>query len=63
MTLNQVAFTKENIQMNIETAKAMKAAHASYKQELEKINQDELDDIRDEMEDMMWEAKEINQNL
>ena len=59
MALEQLAFTKENIQMTVETAKAMKSATQSYKAEMEKIDFDEMQDLRDEMEDMMYEAKEF----
>ena len=61
--LDQLAFTKENIQTNIETAQAMKIATQTQQKMMQDIDMDELDDLRDDMEDMMYETNEINEML
>jgi hypothetical protein len=41
----------------------MKAATQVQKQLMSEIDIDQLDDIRDDMDEMMWEGKEINEML
>eukprot|EP01015_Nassula_variabilis_P016289 TRINITY_DN2485_c0_g2_i2.p1 TRINITY_DN2485_c0_g2~~TRINITY_DN2485_c0_g2_i2.p1 ORF type:complete len:141 (-),score=69.99 TRINITY_DN2485_c0_g2_i2:40-462(-) len=58
-----VAFTKENIQNTIEMGRAMKEANQVQKDLMKDLNMDELEDIRDEMEEMMWDTQEVNDML
>jgi len=62
-SVDQVAFTKEQIQNTIDTTTALKTATMAQKEAMEKIDFDQLEDLRDEMDDMMWETKQINDML
>jgi len=62
-SLDQVAFTKENIQNTIDTTKALKEAAVAQREAMKNIDIDELDDLRYEMDEMVWESNEINDML
>merc|ERR1711959_598211 len=62
-TIDQMAFTKENIQNTIEMGQAMKQAVTTQKQMMKDIDLDELEDLRDDMEDMKYESEEINEMM
>jgi charged multivesicular body protein 5 len=62
-SLDQVAFTKENIQHTIDTTKALKEATVAQKEAMKNLNIDEIEDLRDEMDDMVWESNQINDML
>jgi len=62
-SVDQVAFTKEQIQHTIETTNALREAVKMQKEAMEKIDLDQLEDLRDEMDEMIWESKEINELL
>lgn len=62
-SVDQVAFTQESIQNTIETTKALRDAAELQKQEMAKIDIDELEDLRDEMDDMTYESKQIGDLL
>merc|ERR1719324_490112 len=62
-TIDQLAFTKENIQNTIEMGQAMKQAVTTQKQMMKDIDMDELEDLRDDMEDMKYESEEINEMM
>ncbi|CAD8205383.1 unnamed protein product [Paramecium octaurelia] len=60
MTLDQVAFTKENIQNTLEMAQAMQQVVAVQKEAFKEIDMDKLDDLMDDMEDMKFETDYMN---
>jgi len=62
-SLDQVAFTKENIQNTIDTTKALKEATIAQKEAMKDIDIDDLLDLREEMDEMVWESNEINDML
>jgi charged multivesicular body protein 5 len=62
-SLDQVAFTKENIQHTIDTTKALKEATVAQKEAMKNLNIDEIEDLREEMDDMVWESNQINDML
>lgn len=43
--------------------KALKEGVAAQKEAMKNLNIDEIEDLRDEMDDMAWESKEINDML
>ena len=57
MVLDNVAFTNENIQNTIDMCQAMKQSNEAQKALMKKIDLDKMEDIRDDMQDMMWEAE------
>ncbi|KAM3147059.1 hypothetical protein pb186bvf_000775 [Paramecium bursaria] len=59
-TLDQIAFTKENITNTMEMAQAMKQQVDVQKQMFKDIDMDKLDDIMDDMEDMKFETEYMN---
>ncbi|CAD8115775.1 unnamed protein product [Paramecium sonneborni] len=63
MTLDQVAFTKENIQNTIEMAQAMQQVVAVQKEAFKEIDMDKLDDLMDDMEDMKFETDYMNEMM
>eukprot|EP01017_Pseudomicrothorax_dubius_P002032 TRINITY_DN0_c771_g1_i1.p1 TRINITY_DN0_c771_g1~~TRINITY_DN0_c771_g1_i1.p1 ORF type:complete len:125 (-),score=47.00 TRINITY_DN0_c771_g1_i1:58-432(-) len=63
MTLDQIAFTKDNIQNTLDMGRAMKEATTMQKEMMKGVNIDELEDIRDEMEEMTYQTNEINEML
>eukprot|EP00344_Euplotes_crassus_P011964 CAMPEP_0196996296 /NCGR_PEP_ID=MMETSP1380-20130617/2222_1 /TAXON_ID=5936 /ORGANISM="Euplotes crassus, Strain CT5" /LENGTH=215 /DNA_ID=CAMNT_0042412217 /DNA_START=14 /DNA_END=661 /DNA_ORIENTATION=- len=58
--VDQVAFTSESIQGNINMFAAMKEATEVQKVQMEKINYNDLEDMYDNMADMMADQEEIN---
>ncbi|CAD8202857.1 unnamed protein product [Paramecium octaurelia] len=60
MTLDQVAFTKENIQNTLEMAQAMQQVVAVQKEAFKEIDMDKLEDLMDDMEDMKFETDYMN---
>ncbi|CAD8112664.1 unnamed protein product [Paramecium sonneborni] len=63
MTLDQVAFTKENIQNTLEMAQAMQQVVAVQKEAFKEIDMDKLDDLMDDMEDMKFETDYMNEMM
>lgn len=55
--IDNMAFTHENIQNTMEMAEAMKQSNEAHQQMMKGINIDKLEDMRDDMQDMMWEAQ------
>jgi charged multivesicular body protein 5 len=62
-SLDQVAFTKENIQHTIDTTRALKEATVAQKEAMKNLDMDEIEDLRDDMDDMVWESNQINDML
>lgn len=62
-SIDQVAFTKEQIQNTIETTSALRDAVALQKQAMKEIDFDQLEDLRDEMDEMVMDSKEMNDLL
>jgi charged multivesicular body protein 5 len=60
-TLDQLAFTKDNIQNTLEMGHVMKNTVEQQKALFNQINMDELEDIRDQMEDMKFETDYMNE--
>jgi len=67
-TLDQVAFTKDTVQNNLEMVLAevmqgvaMKNAVGEQQKMFEELDMDALDDIRDEMEEMRGEAEYMSE--
>ena len=58
--VDQVAFTSESIQSNINMFAAMKEATAAQQAQMEKIDYNDLEDMYDNMADMMADQDEIN---
>lgn len=63
MALDNVAFTQENIQNTMEMATAMKQGYQANMAMMKNVDIDKLQDIKDEMQDMMWECNAINDAL
>lgn len=63
MALDNVAFTQENIQNTMEMAAAMKQGLSANMEAMKGINIDQLQDLKDDMQDMMWECNQINDAL
>lgn len=57
MVLDNIAFTHENVQNTIDMAQAMKQSNEAQKNLMKNIDLDKLEDMRDDMQDMMWEAE------
>lgn len=55
--LDNIAFTHENIQNTMEMAEAMKQSNQAHQGMMKNMNVDQLEDMRDQMQDMMWEAE------
>ena len=58
--VDQVAFTSESIQSNISMFSAMKEATTAQKEQMDKIDYNDLEDMYDNMADMMADQEEIN---
>lgn len=63
MALDNVAFTQENVTNTMEMAQAMKQGCAANIELMKKVDVDQLQDIKDDMQEMMWECNEINDAL
>lgn len=61
--LENVAFTQESIQNTMEMAQAMKQGYEANMTAMKKVDVDALQDIKDNMQDMMWECEAINDAL
>merc|ERR1719203_2586554 len=60
--VEQVSFTLSNAKDTVESVKAMKAATVELKRAFkEDINIDEIEDLHDEMEDIMFDQEEIQE--
>jgi len=62
-SVEQVAFTKENIQNTIETTKALKEAAQAQREAMKNLDIDDIADLREEMDEMVWESNQINDML
>ena len=60
-TLDQMAFTKDNIKNTLEMGAVMKQTVEQQKAMYGQINMDELEDMRDQMEDMKFETDYMNE--
>ena len=61
--VDQVQFTSESIQSNINMFNAMSEATKAQKAQMDKINYNDLEDMYDNMADMMADQEEINDML
>merc|ERR1712087_820309 len=60
--MEQVSFTLSNAKDTVESVKAMKAATTELKRAFkEDINLDEIEDLHEEMEDIMFDQEEIQE--
>lgn len=57
--VDQVAFTTESIQDNINTMNALKSANEVQKQQMKALDMDQMEDIFDDMADMMADMEEV----
>ncbi len=59
--IDQTKFTQANLKDTMTTVSAMKAASKELKQQFDDVNIDDIEDIHDDMEDMMFMHEEINE--
>lgn len=62
-SIDTMNFTKENIQTTIDTVNAMKMVNQLQKDQMKNINLDEVEDLRDDMEEMAWEQREMQEAM
>ena len=55
--MDRMAFAQENIQNTVEMTNALKEANAVQKEALKNVDIDAMEDMRDEMQDMMWQVQ------
>ena len=61
--VDQANFATENLKITAITVDAMKAGTAQMKAEYAKLNIDQIEQVADEMEDMLYDQQEINEVL
>lgn len=61
--MEQTNFVTENLRNTVTTVEAMKVGAKEMKQQYKKINIDKIDSLRDEMEDLMEQATDIQEAL
>ncbi|KAJ1514036.1 hypothetical protein HMI55_005020 [Coelomomyces lativittatus] len=59
--LEQTAMTTENLKNTMVAVDAMKEANNQIKQQYKKINLDKIEKIQDELEDLMYQANEVQE--
>jgi charged multivesicular body protein 5 len=57
--IDQQKFTQESLKDTATTVQAMKSANTALKQQFKEIDIDEIEDLHDDMEDMMYMNEEI----
>merc|ERR1719356_174257 len=61
--LDQLKFTQETLAETGTTVAAMKEANKQIQKQYKEVNIDEIEDLQEEMEDLMYDAEEIQEVL
>ena len=61
--LEQTNFTVDTLKTTAQTVQVMQATSKEMKQQIKSMSIDKVDDIRDDLEELMMEANEINEVL
>ena len=61
--LDRITFTNENIQNTIEMADALKEANEVQEKAMKKMDLDELAEIQDKQQELMWNVNEFNEQM
>ena len=61
--LEQAAFTTENLKSTMLTVDVMKSTAKDMKKQYKHINIDKIEDLQDEMEDLMFQANEVQETM
>ena len=61
--LDRITFTNENIQNTIEMADALKEANEIQEKAMKKMDLDELAEIQDKQQELMWNVNEFNEQM
>ena len=61
--IDQTSFMIDSIQDTQTSVAAMKHAHQTIKAEQKKLNLNDIDNLQDELEEMMWDMEEVNEVL
>eukprot|EP00761_Pharyngomonas_kirbyi_P011784 gb/GECH01011810.1/.p1 GENE.gb/GECH01011810.1/~~gb/GECH01011810.1/.p1 ORF type:complete len:207 (+),score=74.98 gb/GECH01011810.1/:1-621(+) len=61
--VDQVSFTQSSLKDNLDTVQTMKSAAKEMKKQYSKISVEDVEKVQDDMEDMMFDAEEIQDAL